>query len=298
MDKKPIFEVTENDVGQRLDNYLMKQRKHIEKSNWYKLIRKGLIRVNGKRVKPLHKLAARDAIRIPASIFFVESNKAKVDPKWQSDLMQHVVIEDKDYLLLNKPAGLAVHTGTGHKMGVIEIIGSIPGYENTQLAHRLDKDTSGCLLLAKSRQALVRFQSALKTQQVTKTYDALLLGALPAPVTVEQPLFTDHREGGIRTVLVDPRGKPAISHFNPIVIQPSLSWVKCQIETGRTHQIRVHAQYLGCPVLGDSLYGKSDSTLDRSLYLHASSLQFLSRDWQVDVPDVFKQTFNQFQSVK
>jgi len=288
MDKKPIFEVTENEVGQRLDNYLLKQRKQIEKSNWYKLIRKGLVRINGKRVKPLYKLCIGDLIRIPPSIYFVESVKLKVDSKQQTDLLQHVIFEDDDYLVLNKPAGLAAHTGTGHKIGVIEIMTSVAGYENIQLAHRLDKDTSGCLLLAKNRLALLSFQSALKSHEVKKSYSAVLAGQLLQPTVVEQPLDTQNRVNGIRHVIVSDSGQLAQTEFTPIRHAKQVTLCQCDISSGRTHQIRVHAQFIGCPVLGDRFYGKAVADLPRQLYLHAHVLQFGTHRFTASMPAEFK----------
>jgi 23S rRNA pseudouridine955/2504/2580 synthase len=291
MRKKPIFKVSENDVDQRLDNYLLKQRKHIEKSNWYKLIRKGLIRVNGKRVKPMYKLSTGDEIRIPASIFFIEAAKVSIDPKLKEDLLQHVVFEDNDFLVLNKPAGLACHTGTGHQIGVVEIITAVTGYEQVQLAHRLDKDTSGCLLLAKNRMALLGFQTAMKNHQVVKTYVAVLDGILAETVVVDQPLDTENRINGIRTVVVSEKGKSAKTTFTPINNNGQKTLVECSIESGRTHQIRVHAQYLGLPVMGDVLYGKRTNSTTRKLHLHAKLLKFGDRLFEASLPAEFQSLF-------
>lgn len=287
MSKKPIFVVTENDSGQRVDNFLLKQRKHIQSSNWYKLIRKGQVRINGKRCKPLTKLSAGDEVRIPPGIFFVESTAAQVSPESQQGLLQCVAFEDDDYLLINKPAGLPVHAGTGHPFGVMEIITSIPGNQQLQLAHRLDKDTSGCLLLAKHRQALLEVQQAMQQRTVHKSYTALLDGELLKPVTVEQPLNTRNRVEGVRTVVVDPEGQTAVTHFVPLNSAHGVTRVNCRIETGRTHQIRVHAKWLGCPVLGDRLYGSGATAHGRGLFLHARELAFNDHLFRVPEPEVF-----------
>lgn len=291
MDKKPIFKVTENDVGQRLDNFLLKQRKQIEKSNWYKLIRKGLIRVNGKRIKPLYKLLPGDQVRIPPSIYFIEQVQIEVDQKLQTDLMRHVVFDDDDYLVLNKPAGLAVHTGTGHKIGVIEIMTSIPGYEKLQLAHRLDKDTSGCLLLAKNRLALLEFQTAMKGHKVSKIYQAILNGELLESVVVDQSIDTENRVDGIRTVKLSNQGKSAKTTFTPLFNNGRFSMVECDLESGRTHQIRVHAQYLGMPIVGDVLYGDRNNTFNRKLFLHAKVLKFNDFVFEASLPTEFNSFF-------
>ena len=167
--QKPILIVSDNDSGQRVDNYLFKYRKQLNKTTCYKLMRKGQIRINGKRIKPTQKLVVGDEVRVPPFVFFVEEkNVINFSLTHQNQILQHVIFEDDDYLVLNKPAGLPVHKGTGHEFGVIEIINSINQYKETQLAHRLDKDTSGCLLLAKNRKSLLRFQTALKEHAVEK----------------------------------------------------------------------------------------------------------------------------------
>jgi 23S rRNA pseudouridine955/2504/2580 synthase len=292
MSKKPIFQVAANDSGQRLDNFLLKQRKHINKASWYKLIRKGQVRVNGKRAKAMTRLSAGDEIRIPPAIYFVEQTRPEVSAARQQELLKRVVFTDEDYLLLNKPAGLPVHAGSGHQLGVMEIMTSLAGHEQLQLAHRLDKDTSGCLLLARNRQALLLFQQAMKDQTVHKTYQALLVGELQQAVTVEQPLDTSHRVNGIRTVVVDPAGQTAVTHVTPLQTAHGLTWAECRIETGRTHQIRVHAQYLGHPVLGDRLYGQGEQLPGRELFLHASQLAFADRAFSIPVPAVFQAVFD------
>lgn len=297
MSKKPIFVVTENDSGQRLDNFLLKQRKQIPSSNWYKLIRKGQVRINGKRCKAMSKLQSGDEVRVPPGIYFDEVAPLEVSEQALKRVLNCVVEETEDYLLLNKPAGLPVHAGTGHKLGLMEIITSVPQNRQWQLAHRLDKDTSGCLLLAKNRQALLNFQQALQNQQVDKTYTALLAGELKESITVDQSLNTSHRVNGIRTVVVDPQGQTAVSHFTPLASSAQVSWVRCQIETGRTHQIRVHAQWLGCPVLGDRLYGRALPDSCRELFLHAAELSFPGHQFQVPEPAEFKQLFERLSAV-
>ncbi len=286
MGKKPIFNVTENEVGQRLDNFLLKHRKQVGKSNWYKLIRKGLVRVNGKRVKPLYKLVDGDQVRIPPSIYFTATPRTVVDKSLQDELMQRLIFENTDYLVINKPAGLAVHTGTGHQVGVIEIITSIKGYQNTQLAHRLDKNTSGCLLLAKNRPALLEFQQAMINNQVNKQYKAVICGVMKRPVIVNQPLDTENRIKGIRTVVVSTSGKEALTHFIPLKDNNKFTLVECKIESGRTHQIRVHAQHLGMSILGDRQYGGELSTM-RNIFLHADLLKFNGWSFEASLPAEF-----------
>lgn len=292
MNNKPILIVDPNDTGQRLDNYLLKHRKLLDKGTCYKLIRKGQIRVNGKRSKPFLKLSAGDQVRMPPHWFFNEPQKAEVPVATQQQLLQQVVAENEHHLVINKPAGMPVHKGSGHKLGVIEIITSMPAYQQVQLAHRLDIDTSGCLLLAKSRPALLAFQEAMKERLVNKQYVAVLSGVLDEAVTVKQPLNTANRINGIRTVVADKQGKVAETNFNPMKHTINKTLVTCEIGTGRTHQIRVHAQHLGLPVLGDGLYGQRQTGLPRALYLHAHKLSFDGYQYEVPVPDEFAELFN------
>ncbi len=287
--QKPIFVVKENDAGQRLDNFLLKHCKNANKSSCYKLIRKGQIRINGKRVKPLQKIAAGDQVRVPPFLFFVEPTKVVVPENLQQQLLKEIIFEDADYLVLNKPPGLPCHAGTGHPFGVIEIIHAEQGFAEVQLAHRLDKDTSGCLLLAKNRVALLAFQDALKLQQVEKTYLAILIGQLTEPLVVNEPLDTEHRINGIRHVIVSQTGSPAQTQFQPLNHQSECSLVQCDIASGRTHQIRVHAKHIGHPVLGDRFYGTQAPELTRALYLHAQKLQFKAYSFVAPVPVDFEQ---------
>lgn len=287
--QKPIFIATDNDTGQRVDNYLLKQCKQLNKASCYKLIRKGQIRINGKRIKPLQKLVAGDQVRVPPFVFFVDQKIITVPKELQQQLLQQVIFEDADYLVLNKPAGLPCHTGTGHEFGVIEIITSMQDYNVTQLAHRLDKDTSGCLLLAKNRAALLVFQQALKKQQVKKSYLAVLTGKLAESIEVNQALDTEHRVNGIRHVIVSPSGQSAHTSFQPINSNAKFTLTQCDINTGRTHQIRVHAQHLGHSVLGDRFYGKKQSAAARQLYLHAYKLKFDAYSFVVPAPVDFDQ---------
>ncbi len=285
--KKPVLLVSNNEAGQRVDNYLFKHRKQLAKTTCYKLMRKGQIRVNGKRVKPMYKLSVGDEVRIPPFVYFVDTPEIKVSTSEQDRLLNTMLFEDNDYLVLNKPAGIAVHKGTGFNVGVIEIVRSVIEYKDVQLAHRLDKDTSGCLLLAKNRQALLRFQAAMKEQAVEKTYTAILSGTLDKEVVVDKALNTSNRINSMRTVVIDPNGQAAKTIFSPIKSNSDITLCQCQIFHGRTHQIRVHAQDLGHPVLGDSIYGQFNEQFDRLLYLHASQLKCSKYLFQAETPSEF-----------
>ncbi len=291
-EQKPIFIATANDLGQRVDNYLLKQCKHLNKSSCYKLIRKGQIRVNGKRVKALHKLSAGDQIRVPPFLYFVDRQPVTVPKTLQQQLLKHIIYEDADYLVLNKPAGIPCHTGTGHALGVIETLSSLATYADVQLAHRLDKDTSGCLLLAMHRPALLVFQQALQQHAVSKSYLAVLVGQLKAATTVNRALDTAHRINGIRHVVVSETGQSAETVFKPLKSNGQFTLSQCDISSGRTHQIRVHAQFMGHPVLGDRFYGKNYTNSDRQLFLHAHTLQFGTYSITAPLPEEFDAVLN------
>ncbi|MCX7546054.1 RluA family pseudouridine synthase [Marinicella gelatinilytica] len=287
---KPIFTVDTYSDGQRLDNYLRKQRKHIATGQIYKLIRKGQVRINGKRCQPSSKLKTNDQVRVPPFMFFEEViDKQPVSSDLSSSLLAAVIAEDDNYLVLNKPAGIPVHTGTGHTHGVIEVLQQQSHYQHVLLAHRLDVVTSGCVVLAKSRPALLDFQTQLRARQVKKTYLALLEGTLNVPVTVKQNL-AETRINGLKTAVIDPSGKVAETHFEPQKIKAGFSQVLCSPVTGRTHQIRAHAGYLQCPIVGDSQYGGSQrKSLPRAVYLHAWQIAFNGLCFQAPIPHEFEQ---------
>lgn len=285
--QKPIFTATQNDAGQRVDNYLLKQCKQLNKASCYKLIRKGQIRINGKRIKPMQKLIANDQVRVPPFVYFVEQKAVEIPKSIQQQLFETILFEDSDYLVVNKPAGLPCHKGSGHPYGLVEVFKSMDGYSDIQLAHRLDKYTSGCLLLAKNRPALVIFQACLKQHQVKKSYLAVLTGQLEDSITVDQPLDTDNRVNGIRKVVVSTTGKKAKTDFKPIKFNHGVTLTQCDISTGRTHQIRAHAAYIGFPIYGDELYGNRSIGSSSMIYLHAQKLRFGEYHFNAIEPSTF-----------
>lgn len=287
---KPIFTVDQHSDGQRLDNYLRKQRKHVATGQLYKLIRKGQIRINGKRCQAADKLHAGDLVRVPPFMFFQESDQPLDIP---SPIIQQVlsaiIAEDNDYVVVNKPAGMAVHKGTGHDYGVIDILQQERSYRNVLLAHRLDVVTSGCLVLAKNRPALLHFQKKLKARLINKTYIALLQGVLSEPRTVRQNL-SETRIHGLKTAVIDATGKTAETHIEPQAIKSGKTWALCSPLTGRTHQIRAHCAFLSCPIIGDSQYGATvQPNLARSVFLHAAEVAFGEKLFQAPTPPEFSQ---------
>jgi len=274
----------DGDAGQRLDNFLMRILKDVPRSLVYRIVRTGEVRVNGGRAKPDQRLAAGDRIRVPP---------VKTKPREVSDapsrslrelIAKAVVYEDRDLIVINKPAGVAVHGGSGLSHGVIEALRAIhPQLKELELVHRLDRDTSGCLLIAKRRSALRELHRALREREMQKHYRALVVGRWPfGRKTIDLPLKTNLKQGGERVVRVHPDGQHAISTFEPLQHFGKLATLlDVKIGTGRTHQIRVHAAHAGHPIAGDDKYGDRERDrplksqgLDR-MFLHAYSLSFV-----------------------
>jgi len=272
-------------AGQRLDNFLLGQLKGAPRSLVYKIVRSGQVRVNGGRAKAERRLEAGDEVRIPP-VRLAEAGSPGPAPKGMLAAMEaSIVFEDARLLAINKPSGIASHGGSGISFGVIETLRSLRPGQPLELVHRLDRDTSGLMVLAKKRSALTELQALLREDHgagIEKRYLALLLGRLPdGTLSVDAPLHLGLRQGGERHVQVNAGGKPSLSHFKVIERIGGQSYCEVRIETGRTHQIRVHAQHLGHPVAGDDKYGdeaankrlRENAGLKR-LFLHASTLSF------------------------
>lgn len=281
--KPTTVEIDLDHSGQRLDNYLLTRLKGVPRSRIYRLVRRGEVRINKGRVAPGYRLQRGDLVRIPPVRTGV-SGAASVPerPAWVDDILY----EDDDLLVLNKPAGAAVHAGTGVAAGVIEILRHYrPDLRFLDLVHRLDRATSGCLLLAKRRSALTALhadlrQNSRKQHRIRKTYTALLAGRIPEAKTVTAALEKNQVQSGERMVKVSGSGRYAHSRFLPQKHFAQATLVKINLYTGRTHQARVHAAHLGHPVAGDDKYGdKSFNAALRALglrrmFLHASGLTF------------------------
>lgn len=272
-------------AGQRLDNFLLGQLKGAPRSLVYKLVRSGQVRVNGGRAKAERKLEAGDEVRIPPVRLTEEGDKAGPPEAFMRRLEQAIVFEDARLLALNKPTGVASHGGSGISFGAIETLRALRPGQTLELVHRLDRDTSGLLIVAKKRSALSELQALLREDHgsgIRKRYLTLLAGRMPDGVmTVDAPLHVGLRQGGERHVQVNAIGKESISHFRVLERKGGHSYCEVRIETGRTHQIRVHAQHLGHPVAGDDKYG--DPAVNKRLreqiglkrlFLHAASLEF------------------------
>jgi len=278
--------VPEDRDGQRLDNFLLGQLKGAPRSLIYKIVRSGQVRINGKRCKPDSRLVAGDEVRIPP-VRLEAPGEYKAPPRGMLDrLAASIVFEDKALLVLNKPTGIATHGGSGISFGVIEGLRALRPGEPLELVHRLDRDTSGLLVLAKKRSALLELQALMREgdedEGPEKRYLTLLVGKMPSgSMTVDAPLQKSVLQGGERMVRVDPAGKASVSHFKLLERRGGHSFCEVRIETGRTHQIRVHAAHIGHPVAGDEKYGEREANKRlveqaglKRLFLHAASMEF------------------------
>jgi 23S rRNA pseudouridine955/2504/2580 synthase len=274
----------EGDDGQRLDNFLLRVLKGVPRTHIYRLLRKGEVRVNSKRAKPDQRVATGDRIRLPPVRRPDPSATAGSRPASQSlqDLLTAAIVyEDKDLLVLNKPAGVAVHGGSGMSHGVIEALRAArPDFAELDLVHRLDRDTSGCLIVAKRRSALRDLHAQLRDGTTEKLYLALVCGKWNlGHKRIELALATGERRSGERHVAVRGHGQMAVSTFRPVQFFGNVaSLMEVSIDTGKTHQIRVHAAYAGHPVAGDDKYGDREKNavlrqygLNR-MFLHAASI--------------------------
>jgi 23S rRNA pseudouridine955/2504/2580 synthase len=290
------LEITAAHAGQRLDNFLLRELKGAPKSLIYRIVRKGEVRLNGGRVQPERRLQAGDVLRIPpVRLGEREERPLRVPPGLAERLRAAVLYEDRELLVLDKPTGLAVHKGSGLDYGVIELLRALrPEEPFLELAHRLDRETSGCLALAKTPAALRWIQDALRAGRVEKRYLALVRGYWNhGPREVDQPLRRNVLRGGERMVEVLDDGKPARTQFRPVSLHQPASLLEASIATGRTHQIRVHAAHVGHPLAGDEKYGDADFNRLmaeqfglRRLFLHAHSLNLPlgGRDIAVSAP--------------
>jgi len=280
--------VPDDRAGQRLDNFLLGQLKGAPRSLVYKLVRSGQVRVNGGRAKAERRLDAGDEVRIPP-VRLAEAGERGVPSRGLLEAMEaSILFEDARLLAIDKPSGVASHGGSGISFGVIETLRALRPKESLELVHRLDRDTSGLLVVAKKRSALAELQALMREDPaqggvgISKRYLALLVGRMPdGTMSVDAPLHVGLRQGGERHVQVNPAGKASLSHIRALERRGGHSYCEVRIETGRTHQIRVHARHIGHPVAGDDKYGDADANRRlreqaglKRLFLHASTLEF------------------------
>jgi 23S rRNA pseudouridine955/2504/2580 synthase len=276
------IEVNPDQAGQRIDNFLFTRLKGVPKSHVYRILRTGEVRRNGGRVQAQERLDAGDVIRVPPLRLAAREPAEVPVQRVRARLEPRILYEDADLLVIDKPAGMAVHGGSGLSFGVIEGLREIrPEAKFLELAHRLDRDTSGCLLIAKKRSALGSLHEQFRNDEIKKVYLALLVGAWARTRwQVDAPLRKNVLQSGERLVKVARDGKPALTEFRRKERYAQATLVEARPITGRTHQIRVHAQSMGHPVAGDDRYGDEAANRElrqrglRRLFLHAHRTEF------------------------
>jgi 23S rRNA pseudouridine955/2504/2580 synthase len=281
-----LLTISDNNAGQRIDNFLFTYLKKIPKSRIYKMLRKGEVRVNKKRIDQLYRLKLNDQVRIPPFWGVPVEVKGRPSDSSINLLQSRILYEDANLLILNKPTGIAAHGGSGINFGVIEILRySNPNLKNLELAHRLDRETSGCIILAKKRSILCQLHELMRTGKVTKRYYLLVRGQWqPGEYRVSLPLLKNVLRSGERIVRVDKEGKESITIFRPQRVFADATLVEAELQTGRTHQIRVHAAHSGHPIAGDEKYGSKEFNAHmrslglKRLFLHSYEISFMLAD--------------------
>ena len=277
-----LISLSEEESGQRLDNFLLRTLSGVPKTRIYKAIRKGEVRVNKGRAKPETKLASGDMIRIPPLDVAEVSEPAAIPDRWFKRIANSIVYDDKNLIVSNKPTGLAVHGGSGVTFGLIESLRQIfPNQRYLELVHRLDRDTSGLIMVAKRAATLRELHQLLRGDGVDKRYLALVHGKWPAHrVRVEASLAKSGLSSGERVVRVSAEGRRSVTDFRVVERFSGATLIEAKPITGRTHQIRVHAQHAGHPIMGDPKYASevqllfARSTGLKRLFLHAHQLGF------------------------
>src|ERR1700729_2302724 len=274
--------VTADESGQRIDNFLMRHFKTVPRSRVYRLLRKGEVRINRKRGHAASRIQAGDEVRLPPVRVEAAAQPGRPSSSLLELIERAIIFQDRHLLVIDKPAGVAVHGGSGMSFGVIEALRSSRPRETLELVHRLDRDTSGCLLIARDRSTLTALHALIRNGGMHKTYLALVAGSWQLGTKrIDAPLATDNRQHGERHVRVATAGKDSVSVFKPVQFFGSLATLmEGDIPTGRTHQIRVHASFAGHPLLGDDKYGDRERNAElkqmglKRTFLHAHSVAF------------------------
>jgi len=285
--------IDDDRVGQRIDNFLMTQLKGAPKSLIYRIVRKGEVRVNKGRIKPDYKLKNGDLVRVPPVKLPAPNAPPAVGKGLEKQLREAILYESVGLLIINKPHGLAVHGGSGINLGLIESLRQLyPNERSLELVHRLDRDTSGCIMVAKKRSTLRAIHTQLREGGIDKVYQALVIGGWPRSCQkVDAPLMKNVVQSGERMVRVAQEGKRSITRYRVLQNLGPFTLIEAKPITGRTHQIRVHCQHMGHPIVGDPKYGLDDVNLIQRqlglnrLFLHAAQLRLVdpSTDKKIDV---------------
>ena len=291
------YKVTKEYDDVRLDNCLISRIKGLPRTKIYSIIRKGEVRVNGSRSKPSTRLREGDEIRIPPYSLEI-TKKGKLKDNARKLIERSIVFKNENLIVINKPIGMASHGGSGISLGLIESLRQIDvKFKNAQLVHRLDKETSGCIVVALKRSTLRSMHKELREGRVEKHYLALVKGKWPLDLTsIELELIKNSKRSGEREVKVKKGGKKSLSYFELVKYKKNLSLIKCKIITGRTHQIRVQTTHLGHPIAGDQKYGDKDFNKSlkkrgvRRMCLHSHSINFpsLKLKFKVNEPKLFQ----------
>lgn len=292
---KPVQVVAVGEAaGQRLDNFLIARLKGVPKSRIYRMVRGGEVRVNGGRAKVSQRLLATDRVRIPPHRGTDGGEVPADHGHVAAAVLDGLIHEDDDLIVVDKPSGIAVHGGSGVSAGLIETLRAREPNGWLELAHRIDRDTSGVLVLAKNRRTLLAWHGAFRTGRVRKRYDAVVEGEWPATLrTVRSPLKRLTLAGGERRMRVAPDGQSARTDFEIVARGKETTHLRAFPKTGRTHQIRVHTASSGHPILGDDKYARGTARIGR-LLLHASRLRVEMNGTNLDFAAPLPAAFHDF----
>ena len=280
--------IDEDNNNRRLDNYLISILKNVPKSKIYKIIRKGEVRINSSRVKASYKVKVGDKLRIPPNIYTNQKGIKNINQDTLDFHTNDILFENSDYLITNKNANISVHGGTKNNIGLIDIFRK-KFNKDLDLCHRLDKNTTGCLVLAKNKKSVLHFNKLLKDQNITKKYHAILKGQLKQSLEVNEPIYKDDKN----------KRKLAMTQFNIIDTFNDFTLVEVIIYTGRTHQIRIHSKMINHPILFDSRYGDFDFNKSielkaaKNIALHARNITFNDmNNKRISADSPYPQSFN------
>lgn len=280
--KVAYLTIAEANAGQRIDNYLVKKLNNVPKSKIYSILRKGEVRVNKGRIKPSYKLQADDIVRLPPLVQDTKPVPVISQPAIERiNIEQAILYEDENMLIINKPTGLAVHGGSGVSFGLIELLRTTRADFSLELVHRLDRDTSGCVLVAKNPPMLRAMHKLFASRQINKIYHTIVKGFARSQFSVKEPLKKSTLSSGERMVSIHPEGDSAHTDFAMLKRLNGATLLEAKPITGRTHQIRVHAASSGLPIIGDTKYG--DKAYNKvmakvgveRLFLHAHTIDFI-----------------------